>query len=161
MSARDLAATAKKAMPDLGPVEVVVNGVRYAREETLFAALGENDSLKERLERAEEALRQAEMRAVEGRILLARFEYLPYGATVARSVVDGEWITDSESAAACNQFDFECPVCGWPQKGHGGPGSYKGNAENTHEEGCSLRAVLDGEPAPRLRALAAAGADTP
>ncbi len=105
MSARDLAATAKKAMPDLGPVEVVVNGVRYAREETLFAALGENDSLKERLERAEEALRQAEMRAVEGRILLARFEYLPDGATVARSVVDGEWITDSVSGISkqiCN-----------------------------------------------------------
>jgi hypothetical protein len=46
-----------------------------------------------------------------------------------------------------------CPICGWPSEGHNGPGRYKGNAENTHEAGCSMDAVLRGRPAPRLATL--------
>lgn len=44
----------------------------------------------------------------------------------------------------------KCLTCGWPAGGHKGPGRIKGNAENTHEEGCSMYAVLHGLPAPRL-----------
>lgn len=86
----------------------------------------------------------------EALILLERFEFLPYGATVARRVVDGEWITDDEIAEDCHQGEHRCPVCTWPQRGHRGPGRYKGNAENTHEQGCSMYAVLHGEEAPRI-----------
>lgn len=101
----------------------------------------------ERLTATEETLREA-------KVLLARFEYLPFGAMVARRVVDGAWITDDESAVACEQTSFTCPICTWPQAGHHGPGRYKGNAANTHEEGCSLWAVLDGLPTPRLASSA-------
>lgn len=86
----------------------------------------------------------------EALILLERFEFLPCGAMVARRVVDGAWITDDEIAAECNQPKFICPVCTWPQRGHNGPGRYHGNAENTHEQGCSMYAVLHGEEAPRI-----------
>jgi hypothetical protein len=35
-----------RTAPDLGPCEVVVNDVRYAREETLFAAMREVERLQ-------------------------------------------------------------------------------------------------------------------
>jgi hypothetical protein len=68
-------------------------------------------------------------------ILLRRYEYLPAGSTLPPYP---------------EQAGRECSCCGWPEGGHDGPGRYKGNAENTHEEGCSLDAVLHGRPAPRL-----------
>lgn len=86
--------------------------------------------------------------------LLQRFEYLPYGATIARRVVDGEWVTDPEVVAelAGHLAEHRCPVCTWPQRGHSGPGRYKGIAggPNTHEQGCSMYAVLHGLDAPRI-----------
>jgi len=57
----------------------------------------------------------------------------------------------NNSSGQMTEGKGECLVCGWPQEGHDGPGRYKGNAANTHEEGCSLDAVLNGQPAHRLR----------
>jgi hypothetical protein len=81
--------------------------------------------------KAADEIERLQLRRAEALYLLRRMEYLRYGATVPG-------------------LNFVCPVCGWPQEGHDGPGRYKGNEENTHEEGCSLYAVLHGQPASRI-----------
>lgn len=88
------------------------------------------------LREAASGLEAQQERLADALQLLSRLEYLRYGSRTRLDERPDEV--------------FECPTCGWPQGGHPGPGRIKGNVENTHEEGCSLYAVLHGLAAPRL-----------
>lgn len=99
-------------------------GTQFVREyERLADALAAAEA-------RERALREA---LGDAQQLLAQHEYLVFGATTGRWW-DGERWTIKDSSP----FSYTCPCCGYPP-------------ERRHEPGCSLRAVLDGEPALRLR----------
>jgi hypothetical protein len=104
----------------------------------LANALGEVIRERDRLHAENTRLKEQQEAAL---ILLRRYEYL------------------RPDAKPLPLIHCVCPCCGWPEGGHDGPGRYKGNAENTHEEGCSLDAVLHGRPAPRLASIPASESD--
>lgn len=92
---------------------------------------------KEAAERSSENELKCERQLADALCLLVKFEFLRY-ASRTRMPEDRP------------DERFVCPVCGWPEGGHRGPGRIKGNAENTHEAGCSMYAVLHGQEAPRI-----------
>lgn len=65
-------------------------------------------------------------------------------------IVPRLWAMAQEQLRHLEYVAGRCPVCGWPEGGHPGPGRIKGNADNTHEQNCSMEALLAGRLAPRM-----------
>lgn len=123
----------------------VLEGRLAASEERLRAYEGQDthDELWYRLQTAEGRLAEATEALRDAREVLGKFEWLPSGATITRhweptGDPNGSWVSRAEVAREVGQSEtFTCATCG--------------HHEPVHEPGCSMRSVLDGKPALRLR----------